>query len=100
MVPALRAFVEELPREQLPELKGLLEARLWREALTVNPAPDPAPVEPGDPLEIGDVAKLTGYSESRLRHMGDTLPGYKKWPSGKVTWFKNLLVHGMKQGKK
>jgi hypothetical protein len=29
----VRAFVDELPREQLPELKGYLEARLWREAL-------------------------------------------------------------------
>jgi hypothetical protein len=38
----LRTLVDELPREQLPELKGLLEARLCREALAaVHPAPDP-----------------------------------------------------------
>src|SRR4029453_12559345 len=29
----IRAFVDDLPRDRLPQLKGFLEERLWREAL-------------------------------------------------------------------
>jgi hypothetical protein len=43
----LRALVDELPRAQLPELKGLLEARLCREMLTPVPAAATPPADGG-----------------------------------------------------
>jgi len=57
--------------------------------------PPVAAVEPDEPLEIQAVSTLTGYSVSRLRHMGHKLPGYKKWEDGKVTWWKRQLVAGI-----
>ena len=65
-----------------------------------TPAP-PVPTAPDEALDIGAVHTLTGYSVSWLRHMGHKLPGYKKWPDGKVTWSRRLLeaeVHGTIRG--
>jgi hypothetical protein len=52
----MRAFVDELPRECLPELKGLLEARLWREAL----AP-PVVAPPGAPEGLWSTARAARF---------------------------------------
>lgn len=54
-----------------------------------TPAP-PAKVAPDEALDIRAASALTGYSVSRLRHMGHTLAGFKKW-HGKVTWSRRLL---------
>jgi hypothetical protein len=65
-----------------------------------SPAPPPRPptaLEPDEALDIHAVSLLTTYSVGRLRHMGHTLPGYKKWPNGKVTWWKRQLVAGIQR---
>jgi hypothetical protein len=41
----IRAFVDELPRDRLPQLKGFLEERLWREALAARVVAPPAAPE-------------------------------------------------------
>jgi hypothetical protein len=42
-------------------------------------------------LDIAAVSQKTGYSKSRLRHMGKTLAGYWKSPTGKVGWWSGPL---------
>jgi hypothetical protein len=59
------------------------------------PPPTPTALEPDEALDIRAVSLLTGYSESRLRHRGHTLPGFKKWPDGKVTWWRRQLLAGI-----
>jgi hypothetical protein len=57
----------------------------------VAPHPPPAP-ELGNLLDITRVMELTGYSKSRLRHMGHRLAGYWKSPTGKVGWWSGPLL--------
>jgi hypothetical protein len=52
---------------------------------------EPPPPPRGVLLSIEDVMKMTGYSKSRLRHMGDKLAGYWKSPTGKVGWYSGPL---------
>lgn len=60
------------------------------------PSPPPVhAVEPDEPLGIAAVMVLTGYSKSRLRHCGKDLPGYHKYPNGKVIWWKRQLLAGI-----
>jgi hypothetical protein len=87
---AARAAIE---RGAVVEAIGRLE--LGKQLCGRLAAPDTAAAEPteaDEALDIKAVSALTGYSVSRLRHMGKTLPGYKKWPDGKVTWWRRRLV--------
>jgi hypothetical protein len=52
----------------------------------------PTPPARGTLLDITRVAELTGYSKSRLRHMGHQLKGYWKSPTGKVGWWSGPLL--------
>jgi hypothetical protein len=67
---SLRAFIDELPPEQLLELKGLLEARLWREVLAVTmlatTLSTPPPTE-GALLSTHAAAAYLDTSEYELR---------------------------------
>jgi hypothetical protein len=54
-------------------------------------APPPPPQSLGTLLDITRVSALTGYSRSRLRHMGHKLAGYWKSPTGKVGWWSGPL---------
>jgi hypothetical protein len=62
--------------------------------------PTPPPQERGTLYDITTVSELTGYSKSRLRHMGHKLPGYWKSPTGKVGWYSVPLkaALGLKTG--
>jgi hypothetical protein len=60
-------------------------------------APPPSP-ELGKLLDITTVAELTKYSKSRIRHIGHTLPGYFKFPTGKVGWWSGPLEAAMRNG--
>ena len=51
----------------------------------------PPPPPSGTLLDITRVSELTGYSKSRLRHMGHKLAGYWKSPTGKVGWWSGPL---------
>lgn len=64
----------------------LAEARCVQHELFEPPAPPR-----GVLLTIDDVSKKTGYSKSRLRHMGHRLAGYWKSPTGKVGWYSGPL---------
>jgi hypothetical protein len=71
------------------------EALCMQEDLFEPPPPPPR----GVLLPIEEVMKITGYSKSRLRHMGHKLAGYWKSPTGKVGWYSGpleaaLAVHG------
>lgn len=55
-------------------------------------------VEPDEPLGIAAVMALTGYSKSALRRQGKHLPGYHKYPNGKVVWWKRQLIEGLQGG--
>ena len=48
---------------------------------------EPPPPPRGVLLTIEQVSKATGYSKSRLRHMGQRIAGYWKSPTGKVGWW-------------
>jgi hypothetical protein len=52
---------------------------------------EPPPPPTGVLLDIDAVSQKTGYSKSRLRHMGKTLAGYWKSPTGKVGWWSGPL---------
>ena len=52
---------------------------------------EPPPPPRGVLLSINEVMQITGYSKSRLRHMGHLLAGYWKSPSGKVGWYSGPL---------
>jgi hypothetical protein len=65
------------------------------EELGAELPPPPAPVTSPVLLDIKAVSKLTTYSVGRLRHMGNTLPGYYKSPTGKVGWWQHLLIAGL-----
>jgi len=91
---AARAAIE---RGAIHEAIGHLEVSKDRcTQLVLAPTVAAAPaVEDDEPLTIAQVVRHTGYSLGRLRHMGHTLPGYKKWPNGKVTWWKRQLLAGI-----
>jgi len=91
---AARAALE---RGAIYEAIGHLEVSQDRcKQLVLAPTVATAPaVENDEPLTIAQVVPLTGYSIGRLRHMGHKLPGYKKWPDGKVTWWKRQLLAGI-----
>jgi hypothetical protein len=80
---ALRALVADLPREQLPELKGLLEERLCREQLTAVPRPIAPPTDEPD-LTPKAAGKLLGCSDYEVRAMCQRreLDGYQRVPGG------------------
>ena len=59
------------------------------------PSPPLHVAEPDEPLEIAAVMALTGYSKSALRRKGHELPGYHKYPNGKVVWWKRQLIAGL-----
>lgn len=63
------------------------EALCMREDL----AEPPPPPTRGVLLSIEEVMKMTGYSKSRLRHIGHKLAGYWKSPTGKVGWYSGPL---------
>src|SRR5262245_15894077 len=65
MAGPLRAFVERLPRESLPTLKGLLEERLCREQLAAQAPPAPAPAS--DLLSTKAAAAALGCSGDEIR---------------------------------
>ena len=70
-------------------------------ACTEPAAPSPPTVqvvEPDEPLGIAAVMALTGYSKSALRRKGHELPGYHKYPNGKVVWWKRQLIAGLQGG--
>jgi hypothetical protein len=75
------AFVEALGHLEVGKTQCLQIA-------TARPASEPR--EPDEAIDIQGASALTGYSVTRLRHIGHTLPGYKKW-RGKVTWSRRLL---------
>jgi hypothetical protein len=58
----------------------------------VRAPPPPPPPALGTLLDITRVMALTGYSKSRLRHMGHRLAGYWKSPTGKVGWWSGPLL--------
>jgi hypothetical protein len=69
------------------DLGKQLCGRLAVPALTPSDA-----TAPDEALDITAASTITGYSVSRLRHIGHTLPGYRKWPDGKVTWSRRRLT--------
>jgi hypothetical protein len=86
---AARTAVE---RGALVEAIGHLEVGKARcLQLAEPPPPPPPPHERDEALDIRAASLVTGYSVSRLRHIGHTLPGYKKWENGKVTWSRRFL---------
>jgi hypothetical protein len=69
------------------------------EALCVQDELDEPPPSPrGVLLTINDVMKITGYSKTRLRHMGHLLAGYWKSPTGKVGWYSGPLEASLAGG--
>lgn len=82
---ALDAHARGRPSDVIYHLR-LAEARCVQEELF-----EPAAPRRGVLLTIDEVGKKTGYSKSRLRHMGHRLPGYWKSPTGKVGWYSGPL---------
>jgi hypothetical protein len=78
----LREFIDELPRDQLPELKGLLERRLCAEQLAALTPPAAPPDEPDLTLKAAGV--LLGCSAYEVRAMCQRgeLEGYQRVPGG------------------
>jgi hypothetical protein len=64
----------------------VIEALCMQDVLYEPPAPPQ-----GVLLTIDEVSKKTGYSKSRLRHIGHKLAGYWKSPTGKVGWYSGPL---------
>jgi hypothetical protein len=100
LLATLAAAISAVERGDLPEAIGHLSLGTQQCVQLATPLPPPAPpapavVEPDEALDIHAVSTLTGYSVTRLRHRGHTLPGFKKWPDGKVTWWKRQLLAGI-----
>jgi hypothetical protein len=98
LLATLAAAIAAVERGALAEAIGHLSLGTQQcvELATPPPlSPVPTVLEPDEALDIHAVSTLTGYSVTRLRHRGHTLPGFKKWPDGKVTWWKRQLVAGI-----
>jgi helix-turn-helix protein len=82
----LRVFVDELPREQLPELKGALEARLLREVLKATAPPAPPPSDARGLLSTRAAADYLDCSpdEIRDRVRRGTLAAVRDRPGGRL----------------
>jgi hypothetical protein len=80
----IRAFVDELPRDRLPQLKGFLEERLWREALA---RPTVAlPVAPEGLWSTARAARFLDCSTDELRarvHRGEIVAVQDR-PNGRM----------------
>jgi hypothetical protein len=80
----IRAFVDELPRDRLPQLKGFLEERLWREALA-RPAAA-LPVVPEGLWSTARAARFLDCSTDELRdrvHRGEIV-AVRGRPNGRL----------------
>jgi hypothetical protein len=80
----IRAFVDELPRDRLPQLKGFLEERLWREALA-RPAVA-LPVAPEGLWSTARAARFLDCSTDQLRdrvHRGEIVAVQDR-PNGRL----------------
>jgi hypothetical protein len=101
LLATLAAAISAVERGDLAEAIGHLSLGTQQCVQLATPPPPPAwaipsgVLEPDEALDIHAVSTLTGYSVTRLRHRGHTLPGFKKWPDGKVTWWKRQLVAGI-----
>ncbi len=98
----LAAAMAALERGAVAEALGHMHVATQQTVQIATPPTPPATRPPppvvavdDEPLDIKAVATLTGYSVQRLREMGHTLPGWKKWPGGKVTWWKRQLLAGI-----
>ena len=69
MATPLRAFVDELPREQLPLLKGLVEERVCREQLTFALRPPEPAAARGDLVNTKAAAQMLDCSEYEIRDL-------------------------------
>jgi len=83
---AARAAYEQGQRNDLIYHLRVAEALCLQDEVA-----EPPPPPRGVLLPIDEVAKKTGYSKSRLRHMGHLLAGYWKSPTGKVGWYSGPL---------
>jgi hypothetical protein len=100
LLATLAAAIAAIERRALAEAIGHLSLGMQQCVQLAAPPPPLSSIptgvlEPDEALDIHAVSTLTGYSVTRLRHRGHTLPGYKKWPDGKVTWWKRQLLAGI-----